>query len=398
MTISASDATHDYQAAILAIGSELLNGQILNRNAQWLSNKLVDLGFLVRAHMTVDDELNAITEALAHLAEHSKYLFVTGGLGPTSDDLTREAVAKWTGKELVYDPASWIHIEEVFSRFGRSAPATNKQQCWFPDGSDILRNRAGTANAFHVTYNDVRIWVLPGPPREVEAVWTDYVHEDLFSTVPHEKRLITKMWRTIGLGESNLAEIVSPIVNGRGVSVAYRAHAPYVETKVSYPAFDTEKHKNLLREMEDALRKWMFEMDSEDLVAILGSELNRFSSIDIYDGATQGQIAQFLSPYIRSSAKAPRQVSLVTSWEAHDSPREFVEQCFAISGSSELALAVAGYDHAGNWAYGVRSPAGTEIFERSSVYFGEEVRARNQMAVAALSIKGWLSIIGQMVN
>jgi competence/damage-inducible protein CinA-like protein len=390
--------SHNYAASVLAIGSELLNGQILNRNAQWISNRLVDAGFVVRTHMTVDDELDAIVAALDHLAASSKFLFVTGGLGPTSDDLTRDAVARWTGQELVYDPSSWTHIEEVFTRFGRTAPATNKQQCWFPDGSDILRNRAGTANGFHLQHRDVRIWVLPGPPREVEAVWTDHVKDDLQSIVPANERLVTRMWRTIGLGESHLAEVLSPVVTGRGVSVAYRAHAPYVETKISYPAFSADKHTGLVREIGTVLGKWMFETDDEDLITILGSELNRFTSVDIYDGATQGQIAQFLSPHIKSSAKIQRQVSLVTSWESHDSPRQFVEQCFAVSGASELALAVAGYDHAGTWAFGVRSPAGTEVVEKPSVYFGEEVRSRNQMAVAALAIKGWLNIIGQMVN
>lgn len=393
-----STATEKFQAAILAIGSELLSGQILNRNAQWISSKLVEQGIVVKQHITVDDDIDEITEALFSLADKCQYIFITGGLGPTSDDLTRDAVARWCGKELVYDPASWTHIEEIFTRLGRTAPASNRQQCYFPDGADILRNRAGTANGFQITHNGTMVWVLPGPPKEVDTVWNDFVQHQVVDLVPPEKRLVTKMWRTVGLGESHVADLLSPIVTGRGAGVAYRAHAPYIETKISFSASETERFKPLCQEIDSTLSKWLFEKDDEDLATIFALELNRFTSVDIYDGATQGQISQLLAPHIKTTNKAERQVSLVTSWEPHDSPREFVEQCFAISGSTDLAVVVAGFDHAGHWAYGVRSSKGTEIVEVPSIYFGDDVRLRNQMAVAALVIKGWLRIVGQMVN
>lgn len=383
-----------FNTSILAIGSELLSGQILNRNAQWLSQRLENLGFSVKYHLTVDDEKEAIISALAHLNKDSRYIFVTGGLGPTTDDLTRDAVNDWAGKELIYDPSSWTHIEEIFARFQRATPASNKQQCYFPDGSEILRNRMGTANGFHLNHNGSSIWVLPGPPREVEALWDDYLLDRLKTVIPDSEKKITKMWRTIGAGESHLAEILNPIVIGKPVTVAYRAHAPYVETKISFSAFSLQANQNLLNMVGAALKRWLFETDDEDLVSDLGRLLNRSSSVDIYDGVTHGQVANFLSPHIISSAKSEKQVSLVTSWEDHDSPRQFVEQCFAVSGSSELAIAVAGFDASGNWAYGIRSPAKTEVIEQPSIYQGETMRSRNQMAIAAFAIKGWLKLLG----
>lgn len=387
-----------YSSSVLAIGSELLSGQILNRNAQWLSQKLLQLGFTIKQHLTVDDEHQAIIQGIEKLSLDADHIFVTGGLGPTTDDLTRDAVAYWVKKELVYDPSSWTHIEEMFAKFQRAVPATNKQQCYFPEGAEILRNRAGTANGFHVRHLNKNIWVLPGPPREVEAVWDDHIFQSLQSLVPEHARFKTKMWRTIGLGESHIAEKLNPLVMGVPVTVAYRAHAPYVETKITCAAADLVLHQQLLDKVEQTLKAWIFEVDGEDTASALGRELNRFSSIDIYDGVTQGQLSLFLAPHIQGSAKIVRQVSLVTSWEEHDSPRQFVEQCFAISGSSELALAVTGFDPSGNWAYGIRSPNLTEVIEKKSIYTGEAMRQRNQMAIAALAIKGWLDLIGQKVN
>jgi nicotinamide-nucleotide amidase len=387
-----------YSSSILAIGSELLTGQILNRNAQWLSMKLQQLGFTIKQHLTVDDEHQAIISGIEKLATDSDHIFITGGLGPTTDDLTRDAVAAWVKKDLIYDPSSWSHIEELFARFQRAVPETNKQQCFFPEGAHILRNRAGTANGFHVQHLHKDIWVLPGPPKEVEAIWEDHVFGSLQSLVPEHARFKTKMWRTIGLGESHLAEILNPVVMGVPVTVAYRAHAPYVETKITYLLADAAIYQPLLSSVELALKKWLFEIDDEDTASALGKELNRFSSIDIYDGVTKGQLSLFLAPHVHASAKVDRQVSLVTSWEQHDSPRQFVEQCFAISGSSELALAVTGFDQAGNWAYGIRSPQLTQIIEKKSIYTGDAMRQRNQMAIAALTIKGWLELLGQQVH
>jgi len=387
-----------YSSSILAIGSELLSGQILNRNAQWLSQRLLQLGFTISKHLTVDDEHRAIVKGIEELTVESDYVFVTGGLGPTTDDLTRDAIAAWCQKELVYDPSSWTHIENMFAKFQRPVPATNKQQCYFPEGAEILRNRAGTANGFHLCHLNKNIWVLPGPPKEVEAIWDDHVVQHLQSLVPDQARSQTKMWRTIGVGESAIAEIINPLVLGVPISVAYRAHAPYVETKITCALLDNVLYDPLLNKVEQALKKWLFEVDDEDSASALGKELNRFSSVDIYDGVTQGQLSTFLSPHIQASAKIDRQVSLVTSWEEHDSPRQFVEQCFAISSSSELALAVTGFDQSGNWAYGIRSPELTQVIERRSIYNGEMMRQRNQMAIAALTIKGWLELIGQKVN
>ena len=302
-----------YSASILAIGSELLSGQILNRNAQWLSQRLLQLGFTIKQHLTVDDEHYAIISGIEKLATDSDHIFITGGLGPTTDDITRDAVASWVKKELVYDPSSWTHIEEMFAKFQRAVPATNKQQCFFPEGSEILRNRAGTANGFHSRHLHKDIWVLPGPPKEVEAVWDDHVFQSLQTMVPENARFKTKMWRTIGLGESHLAEILNPVVMGVPVTVAYRAHAPYVETKITYLSSDLAMYQPLLNTVEQALKKWLFEVDGEDTAAALGKELNRFSSIDIYDGVTQRQLSLFLAPHIQASAKVDRQVSLVTS-------------------------------------------------------------------------------------
>jgi len=245
----------DYSSSILAIGSELLSGQILNRNAQWLSQRLTQLGFTIKQHLTVDDDHQAIINGIEQLTSETDQVFITGGLGPTTDDLTRVAVASWAKRKLMYDPASWAHIEEIFAKSQRAAPATNKQQCFFPDGSEILLNRAGTANGFYVSHLNKNIWVLPGPPKEIEAIWYDSIVKKLETRIPEHDRFKTKMWRTIGIGESHLAEILNPIVAGISINVAYRAHAPYVETKISCTAPNIAFHQNLFSTIEKSLQQ-----------------------------------------------------------------------------------------------------------------------------------------------
>jgi molybdenum cofactor synthesis domain-containing protein len=149
------------KASILAIGTELTTGQIVNQNAANLSTKLKALGVIVTTHLTVPDDRQIILKSLKFLEtasdteENSNHdiIFVTGGLGPTSDDFTRDLIAEWSGLPMKFDETSWIHIQERLKSRGFVVHERQKQQCYFPEKSEILFNSEGTANGFKLFVN-----------------------------------------------------------------------------------------------------------------------------------------------------------------------------------------------------------------------------------------------------
>jgi molybdenum cofactor synthesis domain-containing protein len=398
-TGSPSDARAAAKAAVIAVGSELLSGQITNRNAAWVSAALFDLGIDSACHMTVDDVEADIVGALELAARRAGLIVVTGGLGPTSDDLTRNAVARWAGRPLEYHEPSWRHIETMFARFSRTVPETNRQQCWFPAGATVLANSAGTANAFALSANGCRVFVLPGPPREVETIWTEHVAAEVATRIPPSERKALRMWRTIGKGESHLAEVVEPLVSGRSVEVAYRAHAPFVETKVRFPVARAKELEPLCAALDAALAPWVYEVDREDVQHALARRLAMFQTIDVYDGVTRGNLVEVLAPELRAQLPATTTLSSVTSWESNESPREFVEQMLTLSrGGAEVHLALAGFDASGTWAIGARMLDERTVIERPSLYKGEAMQSRNLKAIAALACRIWLDALTSNVQ
>jgi len=198
------------------------------------------------------------------------------------------------------------------------------------------------------------------------------------------------MWRTIGKGESHLAEIVGPILkNAADVEVAYRAHAPYIELKLRFYEHDAPRQESLCNAIQTALRPWLYEVDDEDIPKLLAAKLLACRSVDLYDGATQGHLIEFLAPHLRRGLATPADVAVVTSWESHEAPAAFIEQVLDLNSDSELALAICGFDASGNWAVGLRRHDEKQIEERPPVYHGAAARSRNLMCVAALAAKFW---------
>ena len=132
-------------AEVISIGDELTSGQRLDTNSQWLSTRLGELGVSVMYHTTVADNLDANIAVFRQAAERADIIVATGGLGPTADDLTRDAIATAVGVELVLDSAALTYIENLFARRGRPMPERNRLQAMFPRGSRVIHNPAGTA-------------------------------------------------------------------------------------------------------------------------------------------------------------------------------------------------------------------------------------------------------------
>ncbi len=287
------------KASILAIGTELTAGQILNRNATTLSSQLKALGIEVVSHLTVPDDHDLILEALNFTELRSDLLFITGGLGPTSDDFTRDVVAQWAGLKMNFDEESWAHIQERITSRGFTVREMQKQQCYFPEGSWILFNGQGTAHGFAFRKSTKIVYVLPGPPREIEAIWQDHILHELKKITEGLNKLVTKVWDTLGTGESEVAFFVETALGGPRSEIGYRVHHPYVEVKISYFESDQEKFLPLVQKIEAALADITITRDFSDVAATAVKKIEK-TDFTFYDFVTKGFLHSRVSPFLKT--------------------------------------------------------------------------------------------------
>lgn len=271
------------KAVVLGIGTELTQGQIVNKNASWISQKLKQLGLLTEAHLVVPDDRPLILKSLKFiedcLSQNSEsILFVTGGLGPTSDDFTRDLIAEWMGLSLEFHEPSWQHVVKALESRGLTAKEIQRQQCFFPKEAWVLENSAGTANGFYLQYKNIHVFILPGPPREIEALWTDHLHQWLTKKTtslnidPH----LTLSWDTMGWPESEVATVTEKVLNNiSGIDIGYRVHLPYVEVKLSFFKSQRSRLNSKIEELEMALSSITISKDGDDVVELLSTILKQ---------------------------------------------------------------------------------------------------------------------------
>ena len=206
-------------AEIVAIGTELLMGQIVNTDAQYLSRRLQSLGISVYYHTTVGDNPQRMRDTLALALSRSDLVITTGGLGPTQDDLSKEIAAQLLGLEMELDEDSWRAIEGYFRRLGRECPENNKKQAMFGKGSIILPNACGTAPGALIEKGGKTVVQLPGPPHEMADMFEKQVYARLA-----EKTggcIASRYIRIYGMGESHVAQLCSKWIEAEGaVTVA----------------------------------------------------------------------------------------------------------------------------------------------------------------------------------
>ena len=200
---------------LINTGSELMLGRVLNTHQQWLCRQLADLGYVVTRQVAVPDTGSDIEQAVREALARADLVITTGGLGPTSDDLTRDLVAQLLGKELREDAAVLAHIRHFFESRKRPMPERTRVQALVPEGATVLPNPHGTAPglAMEVRPNPFRAggqpsWLimLPGPPRELRPMFADSVVPLLRRVLPLASRFVCRTLRTTGIGESVVQE------------------------------------------------------------------------------------------------------------------------------------------------------------------------------------------------
>jgi molybdenum cofactor synthesis domain-containing protein len=402
------------KASILAIGTELTTGQITNRNAAWISSQLADLGVETVLHETVADDRAMIRWALERCRELSSLIFVTGGLGPTTDDFTREVIAEWLGKPLQFHEPSWTRIQARLTRFGIRVAESNRQQCYYPEGARVIANAEGTADAFmcgapgagadenarRVSKRDGVTFVLPGPPREVEAVWRSEIEALVRARVPGLKPRKLLTWQCIGKSEAELGEITEAALAGSGLLIGYRAHRPYVEVKVWVPGDasveDMRSYDAAIARLDRELAPWIATRQGADLAARLLAQLRRADAVEIADSLSGGILAERLGALLREPALAAQADSVIvtTEWTSPRSPREWVEHFLdeaAAEGADDmLQLAIAGFTDAGEWAFGLAGENGLRHIEAlTTPYRARELADRARRHAVEVALKRW---------
>ncbi len=297
---------------LINTGSELLLGRVLNTHQQWLCRRLADLGHVVARQVAVPDTAQAIQQAAREALARADLVIVTGGLGPTSDDLTRDLIAEMLGKKLVRDEKVFAHIKNYFAARKRPMPANNDVQAMVPEGALVLPNPNGTApglaipilpNAkFQIENRKSKIenpkWLvmLPGPPRELRPMFADFITPILRREFPLEAPFVCRTLRTSGIGESAVQGKIQPLLAalvGDGLEVGYCARPGQVDVRLTARGADAEK---IVRAGEAVVQKILganiYGFDDEEIEQVVVRLLTeKKQTLALAESCTGGGIA-----------------------------------------------------------------------------------------------------------
>ena len=305
-------------AEIFSQGEEVISGQVTDTNAAWLSQELTHCGFDVRRHTAVGDRLADLQAVLLDIASRSDCCICTGGLGPTQDDLTAEAVAAAFGLELRLDLSALEQIAARYARAGLPMPEVNRKQALLPTGALRLDNHWGTAPGFALKARGCWFAFLPGVPGEMRAMFKRWVVPELQQRFAPPQRTLL-IFRCVGVGESVLQERLDRLDLPNEVIVGFRAALPEVHVKLLFPAdFPPFDQDRLLAQVQAALGTEVFAVDGPDgaqgdLAAVVGRLLRqRDATIAAIETASGGQLASQCAgePWFVQSLVVPDQARL----------------------------------------------------------------------------------------
>ena len=288
-------------AEILCIGTELLLGNITNGNARWIAEQLAALGVPHHRQLVVGDNRERLIAELQAAAGRCRVLITTGGLGPTPDDLTTEAIAAAFGTPLVEHPQVWAEIQARLAARGRPCAASNRRQAYLPEGAELLPNPTGTAPGMIWSPRPgFTILTFPGVPSEMRAMWQATAAPWLQAAGLAEGVFASRMLRFWGVGESNLAEQMADLLEGSNPTVAPYAGAGEVKLRITARAASTPEAEALLAPVEAEIRaragKACFGADDDSLAAVVLQLLRqRGQSLAVAESCTGGGLGAALA-------------------------------------------------------------------------------------------------------
>ena len=292
------------RAEIISVGTEILLGEILDTNSQYVSASLPAIGIDIYFHSTVGDNLDRMAETLERALGRSDVIIMTGGLGPTEDDLTREAIAGALGEEPFVDPDMERGLRAFFAGRGVAFPERNVKQAWLIPSAMAIPNPRGTAPGWWVEKDDADgktrvIIAMPGPPSEMTRMWDKEV-EPRLRQMAGGGVLVARTLKTVGVGESHIDEMLSPILKSTNPSIGIYARPDGVQARIAAKAPTEEEARALIGPMEEEARRLLgpivWGADDETLEGVIGAMLREHGlTLATMESATGGLLASTLT-------------------------------------------------------------------------------------------------------
>lgn len=293
---------------IVAVGTELLLGQITNRNAATIGAALAETGFDVHHSVIVGDNLGRLANVLTTAVARSDAVIVTGGIGPTQDDLTREAICQAFGLDMKFSEDYATALRTRWESLGREMPESNYRQAQYPDGSEMLPNPKGTAPGLMLVVDNTPIFVLPGVPEEMVSLLQREVIPRLLSGRGEDSVVHSRVLRSWGRSEAQVGELLDDLYRGKAnPSIAFLASAGEIKVRITAKASDRQAAEAMIEPVDAEVRRRLgnsvFGRDDETVGAIIARNLvEKGWTIGTAESATGGLVAAELSSLPGSSA------------------------------------------------------------------------------------------------
>ena len=401
-------------AEIVMIGTELLLGEIVDTNANRLALALRDIGLDLYYKTTVGDNLARMTEVLNLALDRSDVIITSGGIGPTVDDVTRQAVADATGRKLVYSTELEAEIAARFSRFGRPMADNNKRQAYIPEGATPLTNPVGTAPCY--LSEDVNgrgcIISLPGVPRELDYMMENTVIPLLIERMGGVKVTRVRVLRTCAVGESNVDRGIGDLMTAGNPTVGLAAHVGQTDVRITAKADTEEEADTLVAGMEAKLRERLgvavYGVGKVTVAEVVGDLLQEKSlKLGVVDTLTGGQLARDLiesgysdlvatdlSPANLTEALKDSGADASNSPDVEEARSHAVSLAEQVTPPGGIGLAMIGPFEGSSTFIAMNGPGEACLFERSRNYQDSD-HIRRWLAVQAFD---WIrrTLLGQM--
>jgi len=287
------------KAEIVSIGTEILLGEILDSNSQYLASRLPALGIDLYYKHTVGDNLGRLVEVLGVAWNRADLVLTTGGLGPTEDDLTREAIAEVLREPLRVDPDLEAWVRSIFARRPTPMPERNVKQAWLVPSARAIPNPRGTAPGWWVERDGKVLIAMPGPPAEMNRMWEMEVAPEL------ERRhtgvvLVTRTLKTSGLGEGSVDEMLSPLLKSTNPSIGIYARADGIHVRFAAKAATADEAREMIEPLEEEARRILapavWGADSDTFESIIGEMLaDRGLTLAVMESCTGGLFSDVLT-------------------------------------------------------------------------------------------------------
>ncbi len=338
------------RAEVVAIGDELTSGQRVDTNSAWISQRLAEIGVSTSFHTTVADDLSACVEVFRLAGQRADVVIITGGLGPTADDLTREAMAQAAQRPLELRDDVLAHIRNMFASRLREMPARNRVQAMFPQGSQVIDNPNGTAPGIDLTLAGAagiscRYFALPGVPAEMREMWRRTVRPSLLDMGAGQRVIVHRRIKCFGVGESDLEQMLPDLIRrGRSPSVGITVHKATITLRVTAEGDDTAACEELIQPTVQSIRECLgdlvFGEEDDELQHAVCSQLTDCGrTLSTLEWGTPGILSRWLreldaAPYAGGLVVASKNAALGLLGE-----RQLASSTDAKTLSSQLAVA-----------------------------------------------------------